>query len=82
MLDTVDEKKKGVHTRYLILLIIFIGGSSVIQNRLCPLMLSPGNLLIEKVPKLLIIEIPFQISGMILHLHHFLNNIHPVFLIK
>lgn len=24
MLDTVDEKKKGVHTRYLILLIIFI----------------------------------------------------------
>ena len=24
ILDTVDEKKKGVHTRYLILLIIFI----------------------------------------------------------
>ncbi len=23
ILDTVDEKKKGVHTRYLILLIIF-----------------------------------------------------------
>ncbi|MGS3002131.1 hypothetical protein, partial [Escherichia coli] len=24
ILDTVDENKKGVHTRYLILLIIFI----------------------------------------------------------
>ena len=28
ILDTVDVKKKGVHTRYLILLIIFIDANS------------------------------------------------------
>ncbi len=37
MLDTVDEKKKGVHTRYLILLIIFIVTAVNYADRAPPL---------------------------------------------
>lgn len=32
ILDTVDVKKKGVHTRYLILLIIFIVTAVIVQR--------------------------------------------------